>query len=107
METFRALVALQPMANSEDGAPPVRLCATYVLPIFADVSQARALSGYLRRPSQTVDDVVVVDGSPSDVFAAQARAWSPHVRHLRPAFRTLSGKVGWVMTGVEAASWRE
>lgn len=79
------------------------LAASYVLPIAANASQAPALSGYLQRLSQTMDDVIVVDGSPSETFAAHARAWSGYVRHLRPTLRTTNGKVGGVMTGVQAA----
>ncbi len=91
----------EPLDDRAPGTPV--LSATYVLPIAASVSQARALSGYLRRLSRTVDDVIVVDGSPAEVFEAHARAWSTHVRHMRPVHRTASGKVGGVITGVEAA----
>jgi hypothetical protein len=79
------------------------LALSYVLPIAAQTSQARALSGYLLRLSRTVEDVIVVDGSPQETFDAHARAWSGHVRHLRPATRTTNGKVAGVMTGVRAA----
>lgn len=79
------------------------LAASYILPIAAHASRVRALSGYLQRLSRTVDDVIVVDGSPSETFDAHARAWSGHVRHLRPALQTTNGKVGGVMTGVQAA----
>lgn len=85
---------------SSCGAP---LAASYVLPIAAQTSQARALSGYLWRLSRTVDDLIVVDGSPQETFDAHARAWSCHVRHMRPAIRTTNGKVAGVMTGVRAA----
>ncbi len=77
--------------------------ASYVLPIAAEVSQARRLSGYLRRLSRTIDDVIVVDGSAQAVFDAHARSWSAHVRHLRPDMHTTNGKVAGVMTGVRAA----
>lgn len=85
---------------TSQGSP---LAASYVLPIAARVSQARALSGYLQRLSRTMDDVVVVDGSPKETFDVHARAWSAHVRHLRPEMQTTNGKVGGVMTGVQAA----
>ena len=93
------------MENAADCDTPGRslLAGTYVLPIAAQVSQARALSGYLQRLARTMDDVIVVDGSPQETFDAHARAWSPHVRHLRPETRTTNGKVGGVMTGVRAA----
>jgi len=76
------------------------LRASYVLPIAARVSQQRELDGYLYRMSRIVDEVIVVDGSCGSVFADHARAWSDHVRHVRPAFSTVNGKVAGVMTGV-------
>jgi Glycosyl transferase family 2 len=79
------------------------LAVSYVLPIAAQTSQARALSGYLRKLSRTVEDVIVVDGSPQEIFDDHGRAWAGHVRHLRPATRTTNGKVAGVMTGVRAA----
>ncbi|WP_136163463.1 glycosyltransferase [Sphingomonas flavalba] len=77
--------------------------ATYVLPIAAPTSQVRALTGYLHRLSRVIAEVIVVDGSPREVFEAHARAWSRPVRHIRPTSRTTNGKVGGVMTGVQAA----
>lgn len=79
------------------------LPASYVLPIAAKTSQARALSGYLQRLSEMIDDVVVVDGSPKETFDEHARAWSGHVSHMRPDCETTNGKVAGVMTGVRAA----
>lgn len=79
------------------------LAATYVLPIAAQFSQAGKLSGYLQRLSRMVNEVIVVDGSPNETFEAHARAWSAHVRHLRPGMQTTNGKVAGVMTGVRAA----
>jgi hypothetical protein len=80
---------------------PVR--ASYVLPIAAQASQARKLSGYLQRISRTMTDVIVVDGSPQEIFDAHSRSWSAHVRHLRPELHTTNGKVAGVITGVRAA----
>lgn len=81
------------------------LSATYILPIAAGTSQARALTGYLARLARTVDEVVVVDGSPAAVFRDHARAWGGFVRHLRPARHSANGKVAGVMTGLEAARY--
>nr|WP_257018337.1 glycosyltransferase family 2 protein [Sphingopyxis sp. JAI108] len=61
------------------------------------------MTGYLHRLGRVVDDVIVVDGSPDEIFEAHARAWSGPVRHMRPIARTTNGKVGGVMTGVLAA----
>lgn len=94
------------MENAIDRDKPGQsspLAASYVLPIAAQVSQARVLSGYLQRLSRTMDDVIVVDSSPQKTFDAHARAWSAHVRHLRPEMQTTNGKVAGVMTGVRAA----
>jgi hypothetical protein len=94
------------MGNAADpGKPGPRdvLAVSYVLPIAAQVPQGRALTGYLRRLGRTVDEVIVVDGSPEETFKAHARHWSAHVRHMRPEVRTTNGKVGGVMTGVRAA----
>lgn len=77
--------------------------ASYVLPIAASTPQLRELTGYLRRLSRQVDEVIVVDGSPSEVFQAHAAQWGSHVRHIAPQFRTTNGKVAGVMTGVHAA----
>ena len=94
------------MESASDGGTPAQsspLAATYVLPIAAQVSQARALSGYLQRLSRTLDDVIIVDGSPQETFDAHARSWGAHVRHLRPQMQATNGKVAGVMTGVLAA----
>ncbi len=80
------------------------LPVSYVLPIAASSPQTRALGGYLRRLSRQVAEVIVVDGSPDPVFAAHARDWGDHVRHMRPRLKTPNGKVGGVITGVLAAS---
>ena len=79
------------------------LTATYVLPIAADVSQAPRLTAYLQRLSRTLDDVIVVDGSPEAIFDAHERSWGAHVRHLRPDMQSTNGKVAGVMTGARAA----
>lgn len=92
------------MRSGEPHAPAPALPGSYVLPIAAGTSQARGLTGYLARIARTIDEVIVVDGSPPDIFTAHARAWSGIVRHMPPVRRTRNGKVGGVLTGVEAAS---
>jgi hypothetical protein len=94
------------MEDATDRETPARgspLAASYILPIAATAPQTRALSGYLRGLSRTIDDVIVVDGSPEETFDAHARSWSSHVRHLRPGMQTTNGKVAGVMTGIQAA----
>ncbi len=99
-----AALVLMEDANHRSGlSRTATLTASYVLPIAAQASQARSLSGYLQRLGRTVDDVIVVDGSPQEVFDAHARSWSGNFRHLRPEIQTTNGKVAGVMTGVRAA----
>jgi hypothetical protein len=54
---------------------------------------------YLARIS-ALAELIVVDGSPPDVFAEHDRCWGRYGTHVRPGERTLVGKVGNVMTGV-------
>lgn len=89
-----------PIAGHNDAT----LAATYLLPIAASTPRARALTGYLRRISRQMDEVIVVDGSPPDVFAVHAKHWGDHVRHLRPQFVATNGKVAGVLTGIHCAS---
>lgn len=79
------------------------IAASYLLPLKATTPQDNALALYIQRLSQFVDDVLVVDGSPSDVFMRHAQAWGKYVRHLRPEVETPMGKVGNVMTGLRHA----
>lgn len=105
-ETARLVELLSCMGNATDPHGASRtssLALSYVLPIASQVSQARALAGYLWRLSRTIDDVIVVDGSPPETFDTHARSWPAHVRHLRPETRSTNGKVAGVMTGVRAA----
>ncbi|KTE20062.1 hypothetical protein ATE67_11770 [Sphingopyxis sp. H050] len=93
---------MRPLSSHPANSPPV-LSGTYVLPIAARTSQARLLTGYLTRLARMVEDVIVVDGSSPDIFDDHAAAWGSIVRHMPPARRTRNGKVGNVMTGIEAA----
>jgi hypothetical protein len=76
---------------------------SYVLPLCA-AEPRPDLTPYLQWLSARAD-VIVVDGSPPDVFAVHAGWWQPFVRHLPvdPACRTPMGKVGGVLTGVVRA----
>ncbi|MCF0095070.1 glycosyltransferase family 2 protein [Micromonospora sp. MH99] len=85
--------------------PPTVLPMAYVLPLrWRTDSGLDELTGYLRRLSGLVE-VIVVDGSPPELFARHAAAWQGLVRHLPPdpAGRGLNGKVVGVHTGVDAA----
>jgi glycosyl transferase family 2 len=79
---------------------------SYVLPLRWGEGEARAeLAGYLRQLAQECDEVIVVDGSAGEVFAANRQAWGEHVRHIAPDPDTacLMGKVAGVSTGVRHA----
>lgn len=86
---------------------------SYVLPIRTagfDPASARELASYLRwlaRHANPAVEVIVVDGSPSDVFAKHSGMWGRHVRHVAPDpdLATPMGKVGGVLTGVRLASY--
>jgi len=90
-------------SDGQDEAGGGPLAASYVLPLKADAPQDAGLTPYLRHLARLVDDVVVVDGSPPDVFARHAAAWGGLGRHLRPEVETPMGKVGGVLTGLRHA----
>jgi hypothetical protein len=81
------------------------LALTYVLPLrrwsLADDSE---LDDYLRWLSGHVE-VLVVDGSEPEIFAAHHRRWGTSVGHVPvdPDLRGRCGKVNGVVTGVRAA----
>lgn len=80
----------------------------YVLPLRWDADTSRRelaeLTGYLAELRDWAD-VVVVDGSEPDLFAAHDRAWAPLVRHIAPDVpRTPNGKVAGVLTGIRATA---
>jgi len=64
------------------------------------------LTDYLRRLSGSVEDLVVVDGSPPEVFAAHADRWGYFATHIPPdpELWTPNGKVWGVLTGLRRAS---
>ena len=77
---------------------------SYVLPLRSHAPRADAeLCAYLAWLAERAE-VIVVDASPPDVFAAHASAFAG-VRHLPldPARATPMGKVGNVLTGIAAA----
>ena len=81
------------------------LRATYVLPLRWDSTRATAeMTTYLEWLSSQVD-VIVVDGSPLEVFEHHAERWSAIVKHVRPDddLTFVNGKVNGVTTGVRAA----
>jgi hypothetical protein len=80
---------------------------SYVVPVrWRDGAQRRDLAEYLERIAPHCAEVIVVDGSDPEVFAANAAAWGAFARHAPPAPHEhwLMGKVAGVRTGVELAS---
>ncbi len=79
---------------------------SYILPLRAEHSLAAAdLTPYLAATARLAE-VLVVDGSAPDVFAAHAAAWGAFVRHLPvdADLATPMGKVGGVLTGIRHAT---
>jgi hypothetical protein len=80
---------------------------SYVVPVrWHDGEQRGELASYLAGIAPHCAEVIVVDGSPAEVFAANAEAWGELVTHVAPLDdeRWLMGKVSGVRTGVRLAS---
>lgn len=80
---------------------------SYLVPIrWRDGGQRGELAGYLATIAPHCAEVIVVDGSPPEVFAANAEAFDDGVTHVPPAEdeRWLMGKVSGVRTGLRLAS---
>ena len=83
---------------------PIR--ASYVLPIRHDTAQDLTdLTAYLRSMA-ALADVIVVDGSPGELFAQHAAAWDG-ITHVAPdpTHTCLNGKVAGVLTGLDHAAY--
>lgn len=82
---------------------------TYLLPIrrvHVNQEEMAAFALYFQRLVRAGCEVLVVDGSPAEVFAEHDGAWRDLCRHITvdPKFTYLNGKVNGVHTGVDAAS---
>lgn len=79
--------------------------ATYVLPLkWSGRGETAEMTAYLQWLSSRLQ-VIVVDGSPPDVYEHHADAWSAFVKHIQPDADLvfINGKVNGVITGVRAA----
>lgn len=79
---------------------------SYVLPLRHErVEDIEELGGYVNQLVVFVDDVLVVDGSPPDVFAAHGTVFHPSVVHIPPdpVYSFANGKVDGVLTGIREA----
>jgi hypothetical protein len=78
------------------------------LPIKShDIVGIEELTTYLEWLACNIDEVIVIDGSPPNIFESHAAIWSAaHVRHLPPDPRHAmpNGKVAGVLTGLDVAS---
>lgn len=84
-----------------------RLDLAYLVPVrWADGEQRAGLAAYLAEIAPHCAETIVVDGSPPEIFAANATAWGDLVTHVPPdpGERWLMGKVSGVRTGIRAAS---
>ncbi len=80
---------------------------SYLVPIrWHDGEQRDELAAYLAAIAPHCAEVIVVDGSDPEVFAANAEAWADLATHAPPAEdeRWLMGKVSGVRTGVRLAA---
>lgn len=80
---------------------------TYILPIKSPAPPTAELTSYVRwLAAMRAVEVIVVDGSSSEIFEAHGAAFGDLVRHVAPdpELATPMGKVGGVLTGVKLAS---
>lgn len=89
-------------------AAAAELRCSYLLPIRRAAllpGEAAEFAAYLQKLRAAGCEVLVVDGSPPEVFAEHGKIWRGACRHLRvdPRFHYLNGKVNGVHTGVAAA----
>ncbi len=80
---------------------------SYVLPLrWSDDEDAPELTAYLRWLARQVAEVVVVDGSPPELFAAHREAWGELAVHVPPDpdLNYVMGKVDGVETGLRIVS---
>src|SRR4051794_710370 len=82
------------MTRREDLLP-----LSYVLPLRSTAVDDD-LVAYVLELTEVVNDVIVVDSSPSEVFDALDRVWPLPVRHVLPTVETPMGKVGNVLSGL-------
>src|SRR5437868_1566504 len=82
---------------------------SYLMPIRRSAfhcAEAEALGAYLARIQSAMSEIIVIDGSPEDVFAEHHRLWASVCRHHRVdrqfAFR--NDKVNGIHTGVRLAA---
>lgn len=96
-------------AETLSGAKSDAAHCTYLLTIRRvrfDAGEAGRFRDYFRLLAGAGCEVLVVDGSPRDVFAAHAEAWGGACVHapVDPQYKYLNGKVNGIHTGVSLAA---
>jgi hypothetical protein len=84
------------------------LALSYVLPLrWSEDAGREELTRYLRALQEHCAQILVIDGSPPEVFAANADAWGSWTVHIAPEPDThcKMGKVSGVTTGVRNAGY--
>ncbi|MEA2313628.1 MAG: hypothetical protein QOI03_320 [Solirubrobacteraceae bacterium] len=79
---------------------------SYILPLrWSEDAGRQELTDYLCRLRAHCAQLIVVDGSPAEIYAANASAWGSLTTHIRPDAdtRCTMGKVSGVNTGVRYA----
>jgi hypothetical protein len=88
--------------------PPMNTPISYILPIKSSaVDGLNELTDYLGRLQRFSPrpEIIVVDGSPAQIFLQHAECWTHIARHMKPnKVPCLNGKVAGVLTGLAAAS---
>jgi hypothetical protein len=90
-----------------DGAAAGGPTAAYVLPLrWTEPGPIEELARYLRSLDDEVEEILVVDGSPPDLYDRNARALRGVARHLvpHPDLDFGMGKVNGVVTGVREST---
>lgn len=100
--------AIQLAAGWTSPAAPIESGLTYILPLRSAVPHVSdEMAAYLSWLAARAE-VIVVDGSPPEVFAGHAARWgeimSSGLVHVAPDHETPMGKVGGVLTGLRLAS---
>jgi hypothetical protein len=81
---------------------------SYVLPLrWSEDAGREELTRYLRVLRPVCAEILVIDGSPPGIFAANAEAWGSWITHVAPDPEThcKMGKVAGVTTGVRRAGF--
>src|SRR5438477_6950206 len=84
------------------------MSCTYLMPIrrrVFDPAEAEGLRAYFENIATAVSEIVVVDGSPPEVFHRHHDTWSSLCRHeaVDRQFGFLNDKVNGIQTGVRLA----